>query len=137
MSYGKDAPVLLFDGNSLELDEASADVLPDWIQNAMEEAEDQEDFDRLMANAGSECIENYGCGNEGLEVWKLDSHGWLILHFDSYKPDMVAYITSIKAYFAFQTLWIAPMAEKIMAADRYWFFQMELKAKLDDTPKVH
>jgi hypothetical protein len=95
--------------------------LPQFAQHALDAA-DEQDFARLFAESGAECIERYGDLIEGLEVWRLQPKqaGWLALHFDGDAIDMVIYITSTIDYAAFQAGWLAPMAQKIIAAERYF-----------------
>jgi hypothetical protein len=98
------------------------DTLPQFARDALSNAADEQELARLLAEAGADCIERYGDLIEGLEVWRLckGKPGWLALHFDGDAIDMVIYVTSAIDYAAFQVGWLAPMAQKIISAERYF-----------------
>lgn len=137
MPFGADAPLLSFKNHD-GLTASPLPRLPDWVQDAMETATDEDEFDHLLSEAGAVCIENYGA-TESMEVWRLslEEPGWMIIHFDGDQPDMVFYIKTVLDYAAFQAQWMAPMAQKIMAEEQYWHWHYEMHQQSTEHSKVH
>ena len=131
MAVGEAAVVLSYD-HAHGLHQVDWDLLPDWVSTAFREASDQDDWDRTMAEAGAMCIEAYGISVESMEVWRLPNReGWLILHADGDDLDFVTFIHDPALYYAYQCQLASPMAQKIMAEDKYWIFKQELDRRYE------
>jgi len=138
MPYGTTAPVLVFAPGAPQQLAVTEQRLPDWVSDAMEEAADSDDFDRRMAMTGAICVESYGLSVEHIDVWKLpDNAGWLVIHEDGDSVDAITFIHSIADFMLFQPMWLAPMAQKIMAEDRYFMWQKEINDRMESEPKFH
>jgi hypothetical protein len=142
MPIGKNAPVLTFDS---ERGIVPGDDLPSWVREIVDTATATEDYDiiyafgEMMQDAGAETLESYGAAKEGLDVWRLPENepGWLIVHWDGDDCDAFFYIKHTTDYMEFQSQWVAPMAQKIMATERYMVWKHELERREERAPRVH
>ena len=141
MPFGLNARVLTFDS---ERGIIPTSKMPEWITEIAAEAQMTEDYDvsyafgEAMARTGAGCIESYGTANESIDVWRLpDNEGWLVVHFDGEDCDVFFYIPEAAAYMEFQAQWVAPMAQKILATERYFIWRREMEQRAETAPKVH
>lgn len=140
VSSGNPAVLTFGHYGDLVLKAASMDDLPDWVVNAFNDAEDNDDFDRMMAAANARCIQTYGVSVEGLDVWRLPENGsWLVIHTEDDTVDYVILIDDMIAWIEFSTTHIALLAQKIMAEDKYWLWKHEMDVRLEQeqATKLH
>lgn len=97
----------------LEFDGAIAAA---WLRTAL--AGSAEAFPAALADQGFDSVESYGLQNESINVWRHPTLGWLVDWWDTDSRVMLIMVYNIFTYAAFQAKWLAPMALKIMAADK-------------------
>lgn len=138
MTFASEAQYLRFSAAAGLYPQQSSWEMPDWVRQAVDDAADGAAFDRAMALAGADCIESYGMSIEHMDVWALPEHaGWLVVHDDGNRVDALIFVEDLPSYMTFQTIWIAPMAHKIMESDEYYFFRKEVEESLESEPKIH
>jgi hypothetical protein len=75
-------------------------------------------FAAAMADMDFDSVESYGLQNESINVWRHLTLGWVVDWWDTDSRVMLITVDDPCTYAAFQVKWIAPMALKIMAADK-------------------
>lgn len=90
-------------------------MLRNIVQNAITEDDDASpDLDDAVTAAGGSLIEGYGCNDELIFVYKVETF-WLVEHVVCGETSARIYINTLADYLNFQAKWIAPMAHKVMA----------------------
>jgi hypothetical protein len=94
-------------------------VVPAWLSDAMTAEKASDDRQKALSDAGADHVESYGYLNETLDVWKMEDQGWVVDYWDTTSQVFAVVIENLGDFMMFQATWIAPMALKIMAADKY------------------
>jgi hypothetical protein len=107
--------LLLFRGNVLDSisDTTAPNILLQAIRDALEEDDECPDIETHLVKAGGRSIENYGCDDEAVEVFRVGGF-WYVEHYNSHQCDARIVIGNLADYMTFQAHWLAPVAAKIM-----------------------
>jgi hypothetical protein len=104
------------------------DAVPAWISSAVQAHEPGHELDRALSATGSRCNESFGT-SQSVDVWKDgQSQTWFAQWYDDDTTYANIVIVSLVDFLVFQSQWLAPMACKIMAEDKYCEWRQRLSA---------